>query len=387
VSLATIRKTPQGGTTVPDNDFSVCSMADSIASDLLGTPSSPYGALIIGEVFPSGGTPPAYFDQSYTLLTSFVNQTITPGDRTAISAALDGVQTWVTDTYRPLRANPSSTPAMLHASVQPVAGQLIAGVIQPLMSADAAPAGLAVFLLAAGVHLALVQELAYTDPMHQSEGGIDSPFASSVKEYAQQYHDFVVATWSGIVTTRVDAITPVQYVSQPPSPVVPMDMSYSTWSDPIDGVSDHVMVLPGVTGVPGYAPSDDATITQASADRDAHVSAVLAGLLATLGQPPTLAAQFLELVASPLPSSGRILSLTGSGGGTVNYDNGFQQKAWSYSLSWSTSGGTAAFDGVGEVAASGSLSFNQANTPPAIPAMLTVTGRYGPPVTQAIHWG
>ncbi len=383
---------------MPDNDFSVCSMADSIAADLLGTPSSPYGALIIGEVFPSGGTPPVYFDQSYTLLTSFVNQTITPGDRTAISAALDGVQTWVTDTYRPLRANPSSTPAMLHASVQPVVGQLIAGVIQPLMSADAAPAGLAVFLLAAGVHLALLQELAYTDPMHQSEGGMNSPFASSVREYAQQYHDFIVATWTSIATARIGAITPVQFVYQPAGVlglsgvVVPFDLSYATWSDPIAGITDQVNVAPpGLApqyDPPGTAPDESSVLALDTAQHDAHVSAVIAGLSAALGDPPALAANFQELVTSPLPpSSGRIFSLVGSGGGAVNYDNGFQQKTWSYSLSWSTSGGTALFDGIGDVAAAGSISFNQANTPPAIPTTLTVTGRYGRPLTQTIHWG
>ncbi len=142
--------------------------------------------------------------------------------------------------------------------------------------------GFSVFLsalpLAAGVHLALVQEQAYTDPMHP--GGFGSPFASAVQTYAQQYHDFINDTWPKVMTARTNA----------------------------------------------------------------------------------------------------------TGGATVNYDNGYQQKVWSYSLSWSTSGGTASFDGIGNVAASGSLAFHQENSPPALPTALTVIGSYGG-TKQAINWG
>lgn len=67
----------------------------------------------------------------------------------------------------------------------------------------------------------------------------------------------------------------------------------------------------------------------------------------------------------------------------VNYDQVFQQKAWSYSLSWNTTGGTAPFDGgVGTVAASGTLSFAQQNSPPTLPSTLTVIGPYGDIVRQ-----
>ena len=64
----------------------------------------------------------------------------------------------------------------------------------------------------------------------------------------------------------------------------------------------------------------------------------------------------------------------------------FRHRVWNYSLSWITSGGTASFDGVGNVNASGSMSWNNENSPPSLPSTLTVTPRLGPPIAQQINW-
>jgi hypothetical protein len=348
-------------------------MVQAIAGQLLGTASSPYGALILGEVFPPSDAPPVYFDPAYTLISSIVNQTVSQSDMTAISDALNGVQKWVTDTYAPLRADPSNTPAILHASVQPLVDQMLVDVIQPLMSDDLALPAFSVFLLAAGIHLALVQEQAYTDPLHRTSGGADSPFATSVKVYAQQYHDFIGVTWPKIVTTRMNAISAVQWVLNPAPPAQPLPgaprMDYATWNDTFDGTSEAI-----------YAMMDPNPVGHASADRNAHGDAVLAALTAALGDPSALAANFVALVASPLPpSSAKILSLSGSAA------NDSIPGLYSYDLSWSTSGGVASFDTIGNVVASGSSAY-RSKFPPTLPTTLTVAGPFGRPATQAVPW-
>jgi hypothetical protein len=361
-----------------DDDFSVSSMAKGIADGILSTAAGDLGALIINAIFPPSNDPPAYFDQVYAQITQIVDQALTQNDITMISGALNGVQVWVRDTYTSMKADTTLPASELHSELQPFVDSMIESVIGPLMTDPLAQPGFSVFLLAAGVHLSLVQEQAYTDPAHQTRGGYDSSFAKSVKKYAQQYHDFIALTWPKIKTARTNAISAVQWNA--PIVILAAEPGFASWADSIDGSS---------VSVPGNLDDPNGTdaIADATTQRTAHVTAVLAALATSLGDPDTIAANFLELVTWPLPvTTAQILSLSGSGGASVNYDQGFQQKVYSYSLSWSTSGGTASFDGIGNVAASGSLSFNQENEPPAIPSTLTVTGPYGPPVTQQISW-
>jgi hypothetical protein len=258
---------------MPDQDFSVSSMAKSIAQDVAAAPGTLFGAGILAAVLPPPGTPAVYFDQSYTLITSVAQQSIAQDDRTAISGGLDTVRQWASTYNRPLTG---STDA-----VQQQTDGLVANVIQPLMSAQRAEPGLSVFLLAAGMHLALLQEM--------SNFGTDSVAISSMKQAAQQYHDFTTSTWQAIISARTNTnvITPVVFSQS----VIVNLFGSSAWTDLFTNYTDNVVGAPGL----------DST-AQATADRNAYIAALAASLDSAIGA-SAVAASFLAIANTPLPTT------------------------------------------------------------------------------------
>lgn len=66
--------------------------------------------------------------------------------------------------------------------------------------------GLTVFLVGAGMHLAILQELAFVDPKVASPSG--SHYAKSVQDYAKKYSYHAKATFPKTVEARLNLIQP-----------------------------------------------------------------------------------------------------------------------------------------------------------------------------------
>jgi hypothetical protein len=182
-------------------------IAEGLASALLGKLGVPnaIGALILDQIFPSGGLP-SYFAEVYAEITKIVNQAVTADTIAVVDGKVNGTQQFVRDVYTPLKKDPAKTPQDRFNAINPFDNDLYENVVATLRDERYAQPGFSVFLIGAGVHLSVLQELAFTDPEHQ-DNPANSPYAKATSSAAQTYADFAAATWLKVAQARRDAIT------------------------------------------------------------------------------------------------------------------------------------------------------------------------------------
>jgi hypothetical protein len=97
--------------------------------------------------------------------------------------------------------------------------------------------GLGLFVVAGGLHLAILQERAITDKDHKNPN--DSPWATDLIRKALEFAPFAIENRHRIINTRANAISPVKFVEQTnhiPG-AGPVDASYWFWQDTFVGGS------------------------------------------------------------------------------------------------------------------------------------------------------
>ena len=100
--------------------------------------------------------------------------------------------------------------------LEPRVSDLAINMVAVLEQESFAESAFSVFIVGAGVHLSLLQELAYVDP------NVDDPYESSyikaIQGYGPQYADHAEKTWDSIRISRTALITEVKMKSQPIPP-------------------------------------------------------------------------------------------------------------------------------------------------------------------------
>src|SRR5262249_35357082 len=97
--------------------------------------------------------------------------------------------------------------------------------------------GLGLFVVAGGLHLAIVQEKAITDRDHKNPN--DSPWADDLIRKTAEFAPFAIENRNRILNTRANAISLVKFVEQ--TTYIPgggpVDSSYWFWQDTFVGDS------------------------------------------------------------------------------------------------------------------------------------------------------
>lgn len=271
----------------------VKSIAKDLGSGLVSGIAGKIGALIFEAIFPPGV--PDYFDEVYKEIRNIVNEEITSATIDNVNGRINGVVAWLKNTYKPRKEADVSREELLTMVGRQVE-LLYTEAVYTLMEKRYAKPGLPVFMVAAGVHLGLMQEQALVDP-RQSDPR-KSSFATSVKLNAQTYHDHLVATFDAIISEREKAVQ-IMYdplvFQDPGSPYISTKDRYR-WYDSVTKKSGNLHEQ--------YVDKDKKNHSgreEAEADRQNYLPGVIGQLTRDLGTPKDTANQWLKLTTSPIP--------------------------------------------------------------------------------------
>ena len=242
---------------------------------------------------------PSYFTEVYKEIEKIMHQQITENTIHEIDGQINGTTDWVKFTYNP-RKDSGASKEELYNLLEPKVSDLAINMIAVLMEKTYAESALAVFIVGAGVHLALLQELAYVDP------NVDDPYQSSyiatIKSYASEYADHAEKTWEAIVEARKKLITDVKIKSQAFPPMQgrpPTDYHYtSEWTDDNTGekFTDATDFIGGVWTNGNYSDLE----TRANDARTSYINSTIDELQVQMNDPPHAASTWRQLETEPL---------------------------------------------------------------------------------------
>src|SRR5215468_7358200 len=203
-------------------------LAAEIGKSLLRPVASEIGSAIFAKLFPSGV--PAYFDQVYKEFENIVQGVINENKRRELNGKVNAVQDGMI-TYNTIKGDQAKYEesqrilSTIWNESRTITSEL----------KEFPEIGLDLFVVAGGLHLAIVQEKAITDGDHKNPN--DSPWADDLIRKAEEFAPFAIENRNRIVNTRANAITPVKFVQQTTyiPDVGPIDDSYWVWEDTFVG--------------------------------------------------------------------------------------------------------------------------------------------------------
>jgi hypothetical protein len=212
-AVASLNRSCTAGSLQGDG-ITVGKLAGKLLKGLAGKLGEFVGGLIIDELFPQYSMQ-SYFDEIYSKIAQMVKQEIAASKISTINGRIDGTQAFIRNEYKYLREDPETSREYLTARITSYSDTIYREVTYALTQDDVRKPGLSVFLLGAGVHLALMQELAMVDPKHTDPQ--KSPQASAVKSQAAEYLSIAQAAWQDVLSKRLSYFrTDVQIITMPP---------------------------------------------------------------------------------------------------------------------------------------------------------------------------
>jgi len=247
--------------------------------------------LIFDAIFPPGV--PDYFDEVYKEIGKVVKSELTQSTIDQINGRINGVVGWVRNTYKP-RKESGAPRDELSNMLSPQLTLLYNEAVYTLMQTRYAKSGVSVFMVAAGVHFGLMQELALVDPRQTDPG--KSSYATSVKLSAQEYSDHLAKTFDALVSDRKNFVELIY------DPLLPEDPN-QLWH------KDRYRFHDKLTDTWGkfheqYRDGDKKDHTgkeEGEADKQNYIQGVVNRLTNDLGDPRNTADQWQKLKAKPIP--------------------------------------------------------------------------------------
>jgi hypothetical protein len=267
----------------------------NLGSGLISGVGGKIAALIFDAVFPPGV--PSYFDEVYEEIRSIVRQEIAQGTVDQINGQINGLTQWVRNTYSVRKADKKVPRKELYEMLSPKVDDLNRWALGPLMTNPYATPGLPVFMVAAGMHMALLQEQALMDP--DTDDPRESSYAKTIGLSAQAYRDHAVGTFNKIRDTRLGKIT-LKY-----DPYIFCNESCSSksayrWIDEQTGARGQLREQYMDSDKKSHDGSEEAT-----ADMNAHKDQARTDLINSLGDPVAVAEKWLLLLENPIPAAPR----------------------------------------------------------------------------------
>ncbi|XP_033101717.1 uncharacterized protein LOC117104911 [Anneissia japonica] len=276
-------------------------IAGQLALALLKGIASQIGAKIFNSIFPDSGLPD-YFDEVYKEIAKIVAKQIEQNTINEINGQINGMQSWVRNVYTP-RKDSGASKQELFDMIQENEYDIAVHMVAVLQDDAYAEPGLGVFVIAAGMHLTLLQELALVDP-NVSDPSLSS-YAVSVQKYAEEYAAFADATFDLVEEKRTDntTITEVEFTSNsikpPTSPLLDIYF-FSKWTDQHLGKTydDATVLLQSQTWTNGTSVEMEERSKKARSD---HIQQVKEDLVTSLHDPKGVANLWRQLMEQPIP--------------------------------------------------------------------------------------
>ncbi|XP_028394200.1 uncharacterized protein LOC114518409 [Dendronephthya gigantea] len=271
-----------------------------IAANLLKGVLSGIGYKVGAEMFDSifAQDVPSYFTKVYEEIEKIMHQEITANTISEIDGEINGTTTWIKFDYNPRKASGASKDD-LHRLLEPKVSNLAINMIAVLQQNLFAESALAVFIVGAGVHLSLLQELAYVDP------NVDDPHQSSyiktIQKYALDYADHADKTWQSVKTSRKALITEVK---RDEIWLIRVTVVWSKWTDELTGETFPVSTIwVGVFfGIGIWSNGNRQELeNRANANRTEYINTTIPKLQKEMHDPPHAAETWRKLVDQPLP--------------------------------------------------------------------------------------
>ena len=275
-------------------------IAGDLALALLKGIAGEIGVKIFDSIFPQSGVPD-YFDDVYKEIAKIVKEEIEQNTIDEINGEINGIQTWVRNIYTP-RKDSGASKQELFDMIQKDEYDIAVHMVSVLQEPAYAEPGLGVFVIGAGMHLTLLQELALVDPNTSDPN--KSSFAVSVQLYAEQYAAFADATYDPIEKKRTDDVTPVEITSNsttPPYSHIPDVYFYSKWTDQFLGKTyeDATVLIQSKTWTNGTNVEMEERSKKARSD---YIQKVKEDLVISLHDPKGVANQWRQLEEQPIPT-------------------------------------------------------------------------------------
>lgn len=179
------------------------------------------GTKMISEIL--GPSPPSFYAVVYKEIEKIVKKNLDDNVVSQNKGDVEGLLKWIHFTYNP-RKDAGASKEELYRMLEPRVSDLAIKILGPLQEDRFAEAGLGPFLLAATLHLGLLQELAMVDP--NVENYTQSSYIKTLKQYALAYADHAEQTMVDIEWERVHSISSVHAVGNPLN-----KLKISRWKD------------------------------------------------------------------------------------------------------------------------------------------------------------
>lgn len=212
-------------------------LAKSLATGLLSGIGGKIGVLIFNAIFPPGV--PSYFGEVYKQIEKIVNKDLTQNTIDEINGQINGVKDWVAITYTNAKESGLSKDKLTNL-LQPREPQIAIQLVGVLTEQRYAEPGITVFMIGAGMHLSVLQELALIDPDAASPS--ESHYAKSVQQYAKEYAGHAKPTTDNILQTRANKIQAKSKSFIPPGTSVPMIENFYWFEDSLTGYTSQTWV-------------------------------------------------------------------------------------------------------------------------------------------------
>jgi len=247
------------------------------------------GVLIFNDIFAPDMTD--VVDAFYKEIGDVVDSALTEDKVATLNGIILGTEQWVRGTYT-FQKDAGYSKEQLTAGLTPVQDDITRHVLGILTDEHYAESGIGVFLIGAGMQLAICQEMAMVDPGFEPD---KSPFYESIKFYAKEYGEHVTTIVDQVITKRLDMIELCD--SDVHTNQFTWDMS-AWWEDHYLNTKskfwDYEICSFGDSGDPDYRK-------HAEADMEKHKTEVRNDWLARIGDPYAVVESWNKLQENPLP--------------------------------------------------------------------------------------
>jgi len=263
-------------------------LGEGVAGGFLGC----FGAMIFNGIF--GNDTDNVIAAVYTEIGKIVHEEITDTIIHQLNGQIIGIESWVRNTYS--NVQDQWTYEKKNEEILAVEKDLCKDVMGPLTEGNFQKAGICVFLTGAGMHLALVQELALQDPKFY-ENPLQSGFCDSVKGWATDYSNHAQKVTDDILDERMAMITTEDSYAPDPN-----DGSFQFiwyWNDSYTGENKRWLYYEDNKGN-GTGDSNGRDLRDADVKK--HKDAVRKALLEQMGNPYEVIDNWKILLNQPLPA-------------------------------------------------------------------------------------
>ena len=280
--------------------FDTRSLVKNLASGVASGFGGQIGALIFDAIFPPGV--PSYFDEIYEEIQKIVGKEVTQNTVDTINGELNATIRWLRQTYASLRtAEQPPSRESLFAKLVPHVNTINTKVLGPLLEKRFEEPGFSVFMIAAPVHLALLQEQALIDP--DQPNAEKSAYANAIRKhgsakgYAQIYADHGTRVLGQLVKARREKVKTIyngEWITGTSAAGGYSKSGYS-WKDQLTG--DWGKRHSEYTKDKKYHNGSE----EADRDRNVRRDSVEQALRSDIGLPSNAIANWRKLIDRPLP--------------------------------------------------------------------------------------